>query len=251
MCEVIIDGKTVEFEGSVLTEYILESYRKTARHITICDSVTEIGIFTFSEFENLKSIEIPSSVVIIGNGAFNRCSALENIVIPDSVTMIGDGAFLKCTSLKSISLPDAVAYIGNSAFYKCNSLKSINIPKSLINIGTNVFYECDNIRVKIQTAKDDIISKMAIGTFGQIITVDIEGNEYPILTCQNTVKVEAMIITSFVDYADGKLYSGYGFNGELDPQSKVPLYCYYNERFLFYDTTMDGFKDKLDFFNIR
>lgn len=273
MCEIIIDGKTAKFESSVLTQHDLAPYRESARHITICDSVTEIWNDAFRKFNKLKNVEISNSVKVIGETAFLECSALktvafpdsitelrfsvcknckslENVVIPDSVTKIGDYAFWGCTSLKSINLPDTVAYVGNSAFFKCSSLKSINIPKSIIKIGTNVFCDCDNIRVKIKTAENDIISKMVIGTFGQIITVDIEGNEYPILTCQNAIKVEAMVITGHVDYAGGKLYSGYGFNGELDPQSKVSLYCYYNERFLFYDTTMDGFKEKLDFFNI-
>lgn len=274
MCEIIIDGKTVKFKSSVLTQYDLRFYQETANHIIICDSVIEIRDGAFAHFSRLTSIKISNSVKVIGEAAFAGCSSLktivfpdlitelrysicrackslENVVIPDSVKSIGDYAFWECTSLTSINLPDTVVYVGKSAFAKCNSLKSINIPKSIMEIGTYAFYECDNIRVKLRNKKDDIISKTAIGKKGQIITIDTEDDEYPILTCSNGLKSESMVIESFVDYACGKIYSGYKFNGKLDPQNKEPLYCFEGKGYLLYDVTTDGLKAKLKRTDIR
>lgn len=228
MCEIIIDGKTVELEGSVLDQEALKSYRETAMEIKICDSFTEIGMFAFFAFENLKSIEIPNSVIIIERDAFNSCYALENIVIPDSVTKIGDGAFWECTSLKSISLPDAIE-IGSEAFFRNNN--------------------SDNIRIKLRKANSTLQNVSLVGDTGQIITVDNDGNDYSVLTYRNTYGY-TMIVTGHVDYAGGKLYSGYEFLGDLEPSKTESMYCYISEGNVYYDTTLSGLKRQLEDFDI-
>lgn len=82
----------------------------------LSDNLTEIGDDTFTDCDDLRSIEIPDSVASIGGGAFYMCSLLESIEIPDSVTSIGDSAFYSCYSLEEIVIPDSVEYIGWAAF---------------------------------------------------------------------------------------------------------------------------------------
>ncbi len=229
MCKVIIDGETVEFEGPALTYVTLRPYRKTARHVVIGDSVTEIGNDAFFEFTKLTSVEIPDSVKRIRSYVFVGCEAIESIIIPNSITKIGGKAFSRCKSL------------------------SIEIPESVVNIGIKAFWGCNNIKInaKKETFPVLISNEALKGRIGQIITVVIEGDEYPILTYQYAVKFESMVITSFVDYADGKLYSGYEFDGELDSQGKVSLYCYCDASHCFYKPTLSELKTLLEKEGIR
>ena len=231
MCEIIIDGKMVWFDGSVLTEDNLRRYQSAARHIEIGKSVTEIESYAFYHFFDLESIEIPDSVREIKDYAFCGCEAIERVVIPNSVTKIGAGAFNSCKSLKSIEIPKSVTYIGRLAFFNCN-----------------------NVRINTKGSKYILASEALSGIGGQIITIDISGDVYPVLTYDNKLcneGVKLMVITGHVDCAKGRLYSGYEFNGVLDPQNKEFLYCYGGEDYLLYDATMDGLKAKLKRADIR
>ncbi len=91
-------------------------------HITLPDSITNIGENVFSWCSGLTSIEIPDGVTTIGDGAFYYCDSLTSITIPDSVTSIGGYAFSSCSSLTSITIPDGVTSIGDEAFYGCSRL---------------------------------------------------------------------------------------------------------------------------------
>lgn len=113
--------------------------------VTIPDSVTSIGNYTFSDCSLLTSITIPDSVTSIGDYAFDGCSSLTSITIPDSVTSIGYYAFHDCSSLTSISIPDSVTSISAWTFYYCNGLKSITIPDSVTFIGESAFEGCSSL----------------------------------------------------------------------------------------------------------
>ena len=67
--------------------------------LEIPETVTSIGAYQFSGFENLTSITIPSSVTSIGSYAFYGCSSLTNITIPSSVISIESSAFESCEKL--------------------------------------------------------------------------------------------------------------------------------------------------------
>jgi hypothetical protein len=153
----------------------------TGIEVTIADSVTSIGNYTFYNCTGLTTITIPDSVTSIGDGAFWGCTGLTTITIPDSVTSIGDGAFSGCTGLTSINtgsgslnyyseggvlfsknkktliaypagktgvyypVPGGVTSIGNYAFYGCSGLESITIPDSVTSIGNYAFYGCSGL----------------------------------------------------------------------------------------------------------
>ena len=93
--------------------------------IIIPDSVTSIGVSTFSGCTNLTSITIPKSVTSIGYLAFENCTSLTNITIPDGVVWIKTGTFIICTNLTSITIPDSVNIIENMVFYGCKSLTAV------------------------------------------------------------------------------------------------------------------------------
>ena len=90
----------------------------------------------------LKSVRIGNSVTTIGIYSFSYCSALASVTIPNSVTTIGISAFAYCYSLASVTIPNSVTTIGTNAFEYCFSLASVTIPSSVTTIGNSAFAYC-------------------------------------------------------------------------------------------------------------
>ena len=151
---------------------------KSITSVTIPNSVTKIGGFTFYSCTNLTSIEIPESITSIGSSAFDYCTNLTNIEIPSSVTSIGNSAFKSCTNINvskenaiyssingvlfdknqktlisypkgktntTYTIPESVTSIGDNAFENCTSLTKLEISNSVTNIGVYAFGGCTNL----------------------------------------------------------------------------------------------------------
>ena len=114
--------------------------------VTLPNTITSIGDWSFAYCCKLTNISIPSSVNSIGDGAFYECQSLPYIVIPNGVTKISASAFTNCTSLTSVIIPNSVTSIGDRAFEFCHSLTSVTIPSSVISIYQFAFYQCDSLR---------------------------------------------------------------------------------------------------------
>jgi hypothetical protein len=113
--------------------------------VTIPESVTNIGSYTFYGCSSLTYIRIPESVTKIGNHAFDGCKSLTNITIPERVTDIGWYAFSGCSSLTDITIPKSVTSIQDYAFYYCTSLTNIYIPDNVTSIGSGTFWHCESL----------------------------------------------------------------------------------------------------------
>ena len=146
--------------------------------LTIPDSVTSIGMYTFAGCTSLTSITIPNSVTSIGYYAFRGCTGeliinskalveidytynynnynypakswlngnqFTKLTIGDNITSIGNYAFYDCSSLISVTIGNGVTSIGNYAFYGCSSLTSITIPNSVTSIGMHTFDGCTSL----------------------------------------------------------------------------------------------------------
>ena len=134
--------------------------------ITIPDSVTSIGEYTFYGCKGLTSITIPNSVTSISEIAFDGCvslpvennlryadtyligtvdRSLSTYTIKEGTKWIGANAFSQCSHLTSITIPNSVTSIGGSAFDYCSSLTSITIPNSVTSIGVLAFGRCYNL----------------------------------------------------------------------------------------------------------
>ena len=120
---------SISFAGSesnpLCYAYHLFLNGEEVKDLTIPNSVTSIGDYTFSGCSSLTSVTIPSSVTSIGGYAFQRCSSLTSVTIGNSVTTIGYSAFSDCSSLTSVTIPNSVTSIGDYAFSGCSSLTSI------------------------------------------------------------------------------------------------------------------------------
>ncbi len=138
--------KTFEFGNEVekIPAYLCSGLSRLTS-VTIPNSVTSIGDYSFYDCSRLTSVTIPNSVTSIGNGAFTNCSGLTSVTIPNSVTSIGYTAFSGCSGLTSVTIPNSVTSIGQSAFSGCCGLTSVTIPNSVTSIGSGAFQGCSGL----------------------------------------------------------------------------------------------------------
>ena len=115
------------------------------KDLVIPESVTEIGEYTFYNWNGLTSVFIPESVTKIHGRAFSGCTGLTSVTIPGSVTEIGWSAFRYCEGLTEVTIPDSVTEIGSSAFSGCTGLTSVIIPNSVNTIHSYSFYDCTGL----------------------------------------------------------------------------------------------------------
>ena len=102
--------------------------------------ITSVADFTFSEYPNLKHINLPACTSI-GIESFYKCGYLEFISCP-AVLEIKDEAFVN--SPTSYLYFPLVTDIGNKAFESCGKLETVNI-SSAINLGDGVFQFCTSL----------------------------------------------------------------------------------------------------------
>lgn len=141
--------------------------------VTIPDSITYLGNFSFFKCTGLTSVYIPGSIENIGGGAFEDCTKLETVVLGEGVKDIKVDAFHGCEALVNVTIPHSVTIIRGWSFAGCKSLTSINIPNSVTEIQNNTFYNCSSLETIIYD-----------GTQEQWNRINISETAYP-----STVKV--------------------------------------------------------------
>lgn len=163
------------------------SFRRcdTLKEVQIPATVTEIGMQTFLDCENLVAIKvdedsenylsedgvlfnkdktilecfpagkggsytIPNTVTEIETLAFYYCERLENVYFENGINLdtIPSQCFSNCTSLKSIEIPASVKTLASSSFYGCASLETVNFVEGslLESFGTGVFDRCGTLK---------------------------------------------------------------------------------------------------------
>lgn len=113
--------------------------------VTIGNSVTEIGDYSFYKCTELSEVPIPDSVTKIGKYAFFNCSGLTELTIPNSVTEIGTYAFSGCSGLTELTIPNSVIEIGCSAFSYCRGVTNLIIGNRVNDIDTDAFIGCTGL----------------------------------------------------------------------------------------------------------
>lgn len=107
-------------------------------NLPICSKIvidcqpTRLGMHLFSDFVNVKSIDIPSSVTEFGTYCFSGCG-FETFTIPSQITTLGNEPFRKCLSLTTVyceptTPPTASGYIFNG----CTALEHIYVPSESV-----------------------------------------------------------------------------------------------------------------------
>lgn len=94
---------------------------------------------------NCKTLTLPESLTSIGNWTFRGMAALESIVVPNAVTEMGTYAFANDTSLKSAKLSTSCPWLKEGLFSECNALQSITIPSAVTKMDGYMFTHCKTL----------------------------------------------------------------------------------------------------------
>lgn len=94
---------------------------------------------------NCKTLTLPESLTSIGNWTFRGMAALESIVVPNAVTEMGTYAFANDTSLKSAKLSTSCPWLKEGLFSECNALQSITIPSAVTKMDGYMFTNCKTL----------------------------------------------------------------------------------------------------------
>lgn len=137
-------GDMTEYEGENYVPWHV--YASGITQVIVEDGITSIGRYAFSNFKNLKNLNLGNDIKKIGSSAFVNCVSLQELNIPEQVTEIGWYAFQGCSLLKKVNLSDSVTEIGNSAFKDCALLNEVNMSDNLSTIGDEAFYNCKELR---------------------------------------------------------------------------------------------------------
>ncbi len=125
-------------EFVIVGDGILLGYNGTETDVVIPDTVKYI-VGAFEGNYDIIRVTVPDTVTNIGEWTFKFCPNLTEVTIPDGVTSIGKEAFFNCDKLKTITIPDSVIRIGDGAFSICPNLTEVTIPNSVQTIGDGAF----------------------------------------------------------------------------------------------------------------
>lgn len=142
----LVIPETVEYNGTTYQVTLVgnEAFRNTGiTSLTIPNSVTMIGAYSFYGCNKLTSVSIGNAMKTIGVDAFSECTSLTTVNI-NSANNIMDCAFKGCINLTSLTLPNNLYNISESAFRNCG-LQSVTIPDRVSNIASNAFFGCSNL----------------------------------------------------------------------------------------------------------
>lgn len=134
--------KTVNIPASVTTIRDGAFQLTGLEEFVVPDTVTKLGIGTFSNCSLLKSVTLSKGCTVLESELFLECHALETVQIPDGVTRIRQSAFSNCGNVKTLTLPESVSRIESYAFYNCSSLETINLPEGITRIDEYTFCKC-------------------------------------------------------------------------------------------------------------
>lgn len=116
--------------------------KKYFGHVTIPDTVVEIGEYAFDSSAIFGEIVIPESVTKIGKYAFRNCVGLDTVVFPSSFDTVPEGCFQGCKALVEFKTEGLIKSFKANAFRDCQSLYSITISKEVVEIANNAFSNC-------------------------------------------------------------------------------------------------------------
>ena len=129
-------------------------------------TVTYCKDYLLYKVNNCKTLTLPESLTSIGNWTFRGMAALESIVIPNAVTEMGTYAFADDTSLKSAKLSTSCPWLKEGLFSECNALRSITIPSVVTKMDGYMFTNCKALSSATFEDGTDLI-EMGYGASGK------------------------------------------------------------------------------------
>ena len=127
------------WDGSVTVGKDIKSEAKF-RHLVLDESVQAIGIFNFSDWDQLEEVTLPPSIKCIEHAVFSGCKNLKRVNLSEGLEIIGADSFSGCKSLETINFPSTLKEILEYAFAGCYSLHDVLLPIG-VSLGINAFDE--------------------------------------------------------------------------------------------------------------
>ncbi|MCR5702830.1 MAG: leucine-rich repeat domain-containing protein [Lachnospiraceae bacterium] len=152
---------------------------ETIESVVFADTLTEIGVSTFSNCSNLKHINFPDSIQTVGGSAFTDCCLLEGIEVGKNshLKTISNGAFKNCEALTSFHFPEGMESLADYAFYGCCELNDIYIPDSLTRCEQYTFKGCVEIKT-LGPAGDGNSYNVTLGSKTRLPNLLMAHNEF-------------------------------------------------------------------------
>lgn len=148
------NGPMREYSSTIPGWY--SDYSNSIEHIIVCEGVTSVGSFAFSELKNLRSVSLPSTLECICDSTFENCNYLNDVNIPSGLKYIGKNAFKNCIldNTTYLVFPEGMEYIAENAFTDgLVGAKTILIPSTVYYIGAAAF--CNASIQSIVVAEDN------------------------------------------------------------------------------------------------
>lgn len=89
-------GDGADYDRAAATPWAL--WAEELQQITVADTVTGLGNFTFSGCQN-AAFTLPETLQRLGAYVFENCKSLHTITLPRNVVQVGTGAFSGCSDL--------------------------------------------------------------------------------------------------------------------------------------------------------
>ena len=143
--------------GDGLKEISIRAFNGTAlEEIVLPKSLKRVREDSFSECEELISVEFEGNDTVIEEGCFSDCSKLHTVMLPIDMNVIHDDLFYGCANLDCVALSPNLRCIGNMAFMGCYHLRQLDyysfsechglmFPNSVTTIGYNAFRGCSGL----------------------------------------------------------------------------------------------------------
>ena len=143
--------------------------------LTVPESITEIGDYTFKNYSFFKRIEIPAHVEKIGEYAFDNCINVTEIIIHDSVTYVGERAFAGCENATKLVIGNGLEKLGEYALNHMTKLEEVEFGTSYSTIDKEFFYYVDNLK-KVTFNGDVRLNKEAFSELENLEEVYFKGD---------------------------------------------------------------------------
>ena len=126
-------------------------------------TVTYCKDYLLYKVNNCESLTLPESLTTIGDWTFRGMSKLGGIVIPNAVTTIGTYAFADDSELQTAKLSTSCPWLKEGLFSECGKLQTIIIPTVVTKMDTQMFTNCKSLAT-VTFDDDKNLIEMAYGS---------------------------------------------------------------------------------------